>query len=55
MSAMLGSSRRDSRPRVRLQNGEIVLVDGPAGPVRAWVLRLLTRLEVLFSPPESRL
>ena len=55
MSAMLGSSRRDSRPRVCLQNGEIVLVDNSVGPVRAWMLRLLTRLEVLFSPPESRL
>jgi len=55
MSAMLGSSRRDSRSRVRLQNGEIVLVDSSNGPLRAWMMRLRTRLEVLFSPPESRL
>jgi hypothetical protein len=55
MSAMLGSSRRDSRPRVRLENGEIVLVDSPIGPLRSLMLRLLTRLEVLFSPSDSRL
>jgi len=55
MSVMLGSSRRDSRPRVRVENGEIVLVDNPARPLRSWMLRLLTRLETLFGPPESRL
>jgi hypothetical protein len=55
MSAMLGCSRRDGRPRGHLENGEIVLVDNPAGPLRSWMLRLLTRLEVLFSSPESRL
>jgi hypothetical protein len=55
MSAMLGSSRRDSRPRVRLENGDVVLVDRPAGLLRARALRLLARLERLFSPPASRL
>jgi hypothetical protein len=55
MSAMLGSSRRYGRPRVHQEIDEIVLVDNPAGPLRSWMLRLLTRLEVLFSSPESRL
>ena len=55
MSVMLGSSRRDSRPRVHLENGEIVLVDSSNGPLRAWMMRLRTRLEVLFSPPDLRL
>jgi hypothetical protein len=55
MSAMLGSSRRDSRPRVYSQDGEIVLVDSPNRTLWAWVTRLLSRLELLFSPPGSRL
>jgi len=54
MSAMLGFSRRDSRPRVHLEDGEIVLGENDAGPLRSWMLRLLTRLEVLFTRPESR-
>lgn len=54
MSAMLGSSRRDSRSRIRLENGEVVLAESPTGSLRAWVQRLLARLETFFSPPESR-
>ncbi|MGD0166132.1 MAG: hypothetical protein ABSC51_02425 [Gaiellaceae bacterium] len=54
MSAMLGSSRRDSRPKVRVRNGEIVLVERPAGSLRALMARLITRLEVLFGPLGTR-
>jgi hypothetical protein len=54
MSVMLGSSRRDGRPQVRLQDGEIVLVESSTGALRSWMLRLLTRLEVIFSPSDSR-
>ncbi len=54
MSAMLGSSRRDNRGRVRLQNGEVVLVESSNGPLRSWMLRLVARLELLFSSSGSR-
>jgi hypothetical protein len=52
MSAMLGSSRRDARARLRLESGEIMLVE--RGAFRYRVARLLVRLEKRFSPPELR-
>ncbi|MGA9762523.1 MAG: hypothetical protein WBQ14_08880 [Gaiellaceae bacterium] len=54
VSAMLGSSRRDSRARFRLEGDELVLVERPAGTFRFWTSRLIARLETLFSPPKSR-
>jgi hypothetical protein len=54
MSAMLGSSRRDSRARFRLEGDELVLVERPAGTFRFWTSRVIARLEMLFSPPKSR-
>ncbi len=51
---MLGSSRRDSRARLRLEGGEIVLVERPIGAFRYRLVRLLARLGKLFSPPDSR-
>jgi hypothetical protein len=53
MSAMLGSSRRDARARLRLEGGEIMLVE--RGTFRYWMARLLAQLERLFSPSKSRL
>jgi hypothetical protein len=54
MSAMLGSSRRDTRARFRLEGDELVLVERPIGTFRLWTSRLMTRLETLFSPPKMR-
>jgi len=54
MSAMLGSSRRDDRVRLRLEGDEIVLVERPIGTFRFWTARLFARLETLFSPPKLR-
>jgi hypothetical protein len=54
MSAMLGSSRRENRPQIRLHDGEAVLVESSNGALRNWISRLLSRLELLFSPPGSR-
>jgi len=54
MSAMLGSSRRDSRARFRIEGDELVLVERPTGTFRFWTSRLIARLETLFSPPKLR-
>jgi hypothetical protein len=51
MSAMLGSSRRDAQPRLRLEGGEVVLVERPAGLFRSRTARLLAWLETFFNPP----
>jgi len=47
MSAMLGSPRRTARPRLRLEGGELVLVERRA--FRTWTTRLLVRFETLFA------
>jgi hypothetical protein len=54
MSAMLGSSRRDDRARLRLEGGEIMLSERSIGAFRHRMARLLARLETLFSPPKLR-
>jgi hypothetical protein len=55
MSAMLGSSRREARARLRLEGGEIKLIERPIGAFRHRIARQLARLEKLFKPPKYRL
>ena len=51
MSAMLGSSRRDARVQLRLDDDEVVIVERSVGTLRFWTSRLIARLESLFGPP----
>jgi len=54
MSAMLGSSRRETRARFGFEADEIVLVERPVGTFRFWTTRLFARLEGFFGPAKLR-
>ena len=54
MSAMLGSSRRNSQPRPRFEGDQIVLVERPTGTFRFWAARLIAWLETVFGPAKLR-